>query len=110
MTAARTLQRCSVTTYICIHCGAWMERQFMLERKQETGKNQNTDAPPICAVDRCKHRTWSKQRITIQDEDFGVCDRHKRQYQRWLRMGSDSNMPHLIINGTLLVTTDRRKP
>lgn len=107
---ARSRQVAIQTQYICLHCGAWLEREILETRHSVNECSQ--DGPIICAVFGCNHRTWSKLQILVATKTYPVCDRHKRQHQRWVRGGQDPNRPHLIQiqDGYCLDLTIKGKP
>lgn len=106
---ARSLQVAIQTQYICLHCGAWLERETLESRR--SAQNE-TEGPITCSVFGCKHRTWSRLQILVEAQTYPVCDRHKRQHQRWVRGGQDPNRPHLIQiqQGQCLDLTIKGKP
>lgn len=97
--------------YACIQCSARINRgQIVYERNDTATAGHHPVFPPLCAVQRCGHRAWDGQKIEVEGKSHLVCDLHKRQHKRWLTMGRDPNMPHLVPGLDGLEITIRRKP
>lgn len=90
----------------CINCEGW--RRWM--PRENTARIQPVkNLPPRCAVHGCIHRTWSQYEIDVDGKMHAVCDRHKRQHQRWVKLGRNNDMPHLVDRDGHLELTMRTR-
>lgn len=95
-------------SFTCIHCGAFIEEQEMVQQK--TAHRKDTRRIGECEVEGCPHTAYEGRLHNTPTRIWLICESHHRKIRTWRshQQKGPEQIPVIELNGKLYENQDYR--